>query len=342
MMFHGWSIALSVCSLGTLFLGLLAVLCGVRVLMYWDHGSDTPLQIRLESEIWLTSALIQYGLFFQLLSLLLLVIAADTFSSLLVGAMCATGAFLANDYGIPALLVKIVMVFFCGFWLLLHRLDLQSEAYPLVRVKYWYLLLLVPLLAVDGALQSAYLFLLEPDVITSCCGVVFKPDTGNGFNLLDPYSTPFLLTLFYALAIFLLLTGLLFYRQLQKYNKRFRSILCGLYAWGWVIFFPVSIWAITIFFSSYIYAMPSHRCPFDILQYEYGYVGYPIYLSLFSATFLGTGCGIAALVRRYAGLATPVSAFQAVALPMSLALLLIFLLITSYAPLLYIVAGGEV
>jgi hypothetical protein len=342
MMFHGWAIALSVCSAATFFLGLLAVICGVRVLRYWDHGSDTPLQIRLEGEIWLTSALMQYGLVFQVLSLLLLVLAADTFSSLLVGAMCATGAFLANDYGIPALLVKIVMVFFCGFWLILHRLDLQSEFYPLVRAKYWYLLLLVPLLAVDGAVQSAYLFMLEPDVITSCCGVVFKPDAGNGFNLLDPYSTPFVLLLFYALAIFLLLIGMLLYRQMKKHSQGCRAILCGFYASGWALFFPVSIWAITIFFSSYIYAMPSHRCPFDILQPEYGYIGYPIYLSLFLATFLGIACGIAALVRRYAGLADPVSIFHRTALPMSLILLLIFLVITSYAPLQYIVAGGEV
>jgi hypothetical protein len=284
----------------------------------------------------------QYGLVFQLLSLVLLVLAADTFSSLLVGAMCATGAFLANDYGIAALLVKIVMVFFCGYWLLLHRLDLQSESYPLVRVKYWYLLLLVPLLAVDGALQSAYLFLLEPDVITSCCGVVFRPDTGNGFNLLDPYSTPLLLVLFYSLAVFLLVSGLWFYRKLKKQAEECPQLLCGLYACGWVLFFLVSLWAITIFFSSYIYAMPSHRCPFDILQPEYGYIGYPIYLSLFLGAFLGSACGIAALVRRHAGLAEPVAAFQAIALPVSLIFLLIFLLITSYAPLQYIIAGGEI
>ena len=57
--------------------------------------------------------------------------------------MCATGALLANPYGMPALLVKLFGVFFYGFWILLHQLDIRSEHYPLVRIKYLALLLLL-------------------------------------------------------------------------------------------------------------------------------------------------------------------------------------------------------
>lgn len=340
MLLQGWAIALGVCSAGILFLGCYAVISAIRVLRYWDHGADTSRQIRLESETWLSSALMQYGLVFQVLSLLLLVLAADSFSPLLVGAMCATGAFMANSYGIPALLVKIVLVFFSGYWLLLHRLDSQSETYPLVRLKYGCLLLLVPLLLADGLLQTCYLYFLEPDVITSCCGVVFRSGEGDGRNLLDPFSTPTLLFVFYALAAVLLLLGRRMHISLKR-GYTAPGPLMSIFALGWLLFFVVAIWTITVVFSSYIYAMPHHRCPFDILQHEYGYVGYPIYLLLFSATFLGSGCGVAQVVRNAGNLNTVVVKFQSRALPASMLLLALFLLITAYAPLGYILAGGE-
>lgn len=342
MLMHRWSIALSVCSTGVFFLGVVAVFCGIRVLRFWDHGSDSLQQIRLESQIWFTASLMQYGLVFQFLSLLVLVLAADSFSSLLIGAMCATGAFLANGYGISALLVKIVLVFFCGYWLILHRLDMLSESYPLVRLKYTYLLFLVPLLGVEATLQSLYLYHLEPDVITSCCGVIFRPQDGDGYNLLGPFSTPHLLGFFYGLASTIFFLGLRMLIQLKRGKQFCSSFSVVCFSLGWVLFFILSIWAIITVFSSYIYAMPYHRCPFDILQPEYNYIGFPIYLALFLAVFLGTGCGVAQAVRRYDGLVAHVSHFQLVSTAISLLLLLLFLLLTAYAPIRYILAGGEV
>ena len=342
MLLQGWAIALMVSFLDTLFLGLYSALCAVRILRYWDQNADTARQIRLEGETWLSSALMQYGLFFQLFSFVLLVLAADSFSGQLAGAMCATGAFTANGFGIPALFVKIVMVFFCGYWLLLHRLDLQVETYPLVRLKYVCLLLLIPLLLVDGTLQLLYLSSLEPDVITSCCGVLFRPAENDGFNLLNPFSVPLLLLIFYSLAMLLIGMGIWLQRRISKTTGRVRCWPMGFYACCWALFFVVSLWAITIFFSSYIYAMPSHRCPFDIIQAEYNYIGYPLYLTLFVATFLGTGCGVAEMVRCREGLEPVVDRFQATALPAALILLIIFLLLSGYAPLRYIIAGGEV
>ncbi len=342
MIMNGWSIALIVCSSGVIFLGLLAVFCGIKVLRFWNHGSDTSRQIRLENEIWLTASLMQYGLVFQILSLLLLVLAADSFSSILIGAMCATGAFLANSYGIPALLVKILLIFFCGYWLILHRLDMMSESYPLVRIKYTYLLFLVPLLGMEAILQFSYLYNLEPDVITSCCGVIFRQSNSDGYNLLGSFSTPLLLSLFYGQACVIVLLGLIILFQIKRGIPSFRSLMTISFSVCWTLFFVISIWVIINVFSSYIYAMPSHRCPFDILQSEYNFIGYPIYLTLFLATFLGTGCGVAHMVRRYDSLASHVSRFQFIATAASLLLLIVFLLLTAYAPLQYILAGGEV
>ncbi len=136
MFLNSWSLGLSLASLIVILLGVFACRTAIRVLRYWNPSSDSNLQIKLENEIWLASTLVEYGLGFQILTLVLFVLAADTFCQVIVGAMCATGALLANSFGMPALLVKIAGVFFYGFWIVLHKLDISSAAYPLVKIKY--------------------------------------------------------------------------------------------------------------------------------------------------------------------------------------------------------------
>ena len=55
---------------------------------------------------------------------------------------------------------------------------------------------------------------------------------------------------------------------------------------------PVSVIAVISFISPYIYELPTHHCPFCLLQKEYGYVGYPMYLSLLIAAVCGIGTGV--------------------------------------------------
>jgi hypothetical protein len=55
--------------------------------------------------------------------------------------------------------------------------------------------------------------------------------------------------------------------------------------------FVVSLAAVFSFISPYIYELPTHRCPFCILQKEYGYIGYLIYATLLGATILGLSVG---------------------------------------------------
>ena len=340
MLMQGWAIALSVTFAATFFLALCALVSAVRVLRHWDQGADTARQIRLEQEVWLASAAMQYGLVFEVLSLLLLVLAADSFSGQLAGAMCASGALTANGFGFPALLVKIVVVFASGFWLLLHRLDLEVETMPLVRRKFAVLPGLVALLALDGVLQTSYLLALSPDVITSCCGVLFNPGATDGFNLLAPSSPLVVLSPFSLLAVLLVLLGCRLLAGFRQ-NLPLPFWLPLLYGGCWALFFVVALWAVTVFFSSYFYMLPSHRCPFDLLQREYGWVGYPIYLSLFWGAYLGMGSGIAALVGRMEGLSAPCRNWQQRSVKLSLWLLAGFLVVCSAAPLRYLMSGGE-
>ena len=202
MFLNSWSLALILSSLIVLFLGMLACRTAVRVLWHWDPASDSNRQIRLENETWLASTLVEYGLGFQIITLVLFVLAADYFCHVIVGAMCATGALLANSWGMPTLLVKIAGVFLYGFWIVMHQLDISSENYPLVRAKFRYLLILAPLLVTDNLLQFFYIANLRPDIITSCCAVVF----GTGSepqNLLAGFNRSAQLTLFYGSVLYL-------------------------------------------------------------------------------------------------------------------------------------------
>jgi hypothetical protein len=334
MFLNPWSLALSLCSLVVLVLGAVAGKTAVRVLRFWEPGSDSNRQIRLENEIWLSSTLVAYGLGFQIVTLILFVLAADEFCQVIVGAMCATGALLANPYGMPALLVKLFGVFFYGFWILLHQLDIRSEHYPLVRIKYLTLLLLLPMLALDATLQTLYIAGIKPDIITSCCAVVFGESTSGGPNLMDGFSQQGLLSAFAGSLVGLVLCGL-------GLLRRWRPWLAGLYAAGWLWFFGLSLVVITTVISSYVYAMPYHKCPFCILKPEYHYFGFALYGTLIPATFFGTSASLVGLVRGKAGLSGVVEGYQRLAVKLSLILLVIFSGLSFYHYLKYLISGGE-
>ncbi len=333
MLLDSWSLALFICSLVVVFLMLLAGRSAVRVLRFWNPASDDNRQIRLENEIWLTSTLVEYGLGVQILSLVVFVLAADHFAGSIPGAMCATGALLADSHGMPALLVKLGGVFLYGFWLLLHQLDIRSEHYPLVRTKYVYLLLLLPLLAVDITLQTLYLTGLRPDIITSCCAVVFDSSTGGGPLLLRSLRLP-VLPLFYGTAALLAVLGLV----LRRRWRILPGIVASL-AWCW--FFGLAMVAIITVFSSYIYNMPYHKCPFCILKPQYHYIGFLLYGTLIPATFFGVTPALIEPFRNRPGLGRPVASYRKSATTVSLLLLAIFTALASYHVLRYLLLGGE-
>jgi hypothetical protein len=342
MILNSWAIALLVSAAASLFLLGGALKTAIKVLLFWAPEEDTAVQIALENETWLAALLVRYGMALQLVSLLLLLLAADSFSHILVGAMCATGAFVANNYGIPALLVKIIGAFFYGFWLVLHHLDLRSEFQPLTRIKFTYLLLLGPLLAVDITLLVLYLINLKPDIITSCCGVVFAAASGESGTLVGPLPTVHVMLLFCVMAGILFLLALFLLRRSRAPQPTGGAPLANFFfGTGCMVFFMLSLVVITAVISPYIYALPTHRCPFDILRGEYHGVGYPIYLSLMLATFTGMSSAATSFLEKLPGLAEPVHRFRQTCLQLFLFFLPVFLAFVTWFPANYVLRGGE-
>ena len=342
MILNSWALALLICSAAAAFLLGGALRTAVKVLLYWDPEQDTARQISLENETWLAALLVRYGLVLQIISLLLLLLAADNFSHILVGAMCAAGAFIANDYGLPALLVKLFGVFFYAFWLVLHHLDIRSEFLPMTRIKFTYLLLLAPLLCADISLLVLYVINLRPDIITSCCGVIFAPSGSDGHNLIGPMPVLQVMSLFYGLAgLLLVLATFLLYHTSENRPPNSQLFANAGFGVACLVFFILSLLVVTAVISPYIYALPSHRCPFDILSGEYFGIGYPLYLSLMLATFAGMSCAGTAFVQKSPGLEEPVRKFQRTCLRCFLVFLPGFLIIVSWFPAFYLSKGGE-
>jgi hypothetical protein len=87
--------------------------------------------------------------------------------------------------------------------------------------------------------------------------------------------------------------------------------------------------------------MPFHRCPFCIIKQEYCYIGLAIYFTLICGTFFGISTALTEVLGRRPDLAGPVRHYRKIAVDLSLILLLILTILSSYHYLLYMITGGE-
>lgn len=285
MLFHSGILALVIGSALLVLMTAHGVALGFRILMRWDFRSSSAGQLALERKTSLISTIMNYVLGFQIVSTLLFVYTLDDIHRLFVGAMCATGSLNANPVGWWSLFSKIAVCFAAGLWIALNRLDQRAENFPLVRLKYALLALLLPSIVLDFILQFQYFRGLEPDIITSCCGSLFsETDVTAAGSIAGLPVLPSMIVFYAGFSFLLLLSVCCLYsaRALPRYLLSFLA----------AAFFLVALAAIVSFISMYIYELPTHHCPFDMLQKEYRYIGYPLYISLFAGIFFGLLPGI--------------------------------------------------
>ncbi len=301
MIFHPAIIALLLSSAFICFMVLYAAVCGIRILRRWDLRNGSELQLALERKTYLISTLLSYAFGFQLISLFLFVYTADRISPFFVGAMCAAGSLYANGYGYPVLLFKVMNFLLAGFWLLLNFTDNQAPDYPLIRKRYLLLLALAVSIPVEAVLQANYFARLSPNIITSCCGSMFGTGNAGGFSDIAALPASLMELAFFGIMISTIGAGVFYYAR-GKGGYLFSALSA--------LSFVVCILSILSFISPYIYELPTHHCPFCLLQKEYGYIGYPLYLALFTAAILGAGVGILMPFRRIASLSAVIPPIQ--------------------------------
>jgi hypothetical protein len=321
MILHPGVLALILGSGVTLLLLLFASALGIRILRGWDITSNSEEQLVLERRTYLVSTLVQYGLVFEVVSIFLFIYTADDLHNLLVGAMCATGTLNANPFGFPALYAKIAAVFLAASWIALNHLDNRAEDYPLTKKKYLLLLCIVPFVAAGYLLEIEFFSRLDPNVITSCCGVLVS-EGGRGIaSSLASLPVHPMEIVFYSLFALVVTAGIAAARKGGKPYTLLLSVLSGL-------FFFVSISAIVSFVSLYFYQMPTHHCPFDILQSHYYFAGYPLYAALFTGCFFGIMTGVVEPLKKIPSLSGVIPAIQKKWAIVATSAIIVFLIIT--------------
>lgn len=251
---------------------------------HWDLSCGSERQLRLERRTYLLSTVLSFVFVTQLVALVLLVLNADRMAVMFVGAMCALGTLNANAFGLPALITQIIVFFLAAAWLVVNHADTRAYDYPLVRVKFRLLLVILPFVALAFGLQLAYFLDLKADVITSCCGSLFSGDTNTLASDLSALPPRPALALFYgalALASSLAAFHAASHRPrpseaaspaaelftAPKPERETGATRAGsgyLVAVSATIAFVVALTGVLSFVSLYVYEHPNHHCPYAI------------------------------------------------------------------------------
>jgi len=295
MILHPAILALLLGSLLVCLLLAKAVYVGWKVMRNWRPSSLDEQQLLLERDTELVSTLAHHALLITMFSLPLFVFTADDIHGLFIGAMCATGTLNAAPYGWQALLIKVWIFFLGGLWIIVNYYDRRVETSPLMHARFIALFGLLPLALLDLLLSYAFFSGLRPKVITSCCGTLFGSTADNLGAELAGLPVVSSMTLFFLVLAAYLLVLLANLRYAQELLRYLAGVLAG-------VFFLVGVVAVLSFLSLYIYQLPTHHCPFDMLQGSCDYIGYPLYMGLFGTTLCGLVIGLLQPVSRLPGM----------------------------------------
>ncbi len=254
-----------------LILNIIAFAGSIKILKNWDFKATTVQQYKLEKISYLIVLIITVSLIFNILLLPYFAYTIESLSAIVPGAMCAAGVISANDYGNPLLLLKILILFFVGIWLIINHEDLKAKNYPYTKKKFWFFIVIFIMIVASYVLEIAYFTHISLQKPVSCCSVIYGLSGNNSipFGL----STAMIVAIFYLLV----LLNLLFIWQKKAYALALSSM----------VFLFVAYYGVIHFFGTYIYQLPTHICPFCMLQGEYYYIGYLLWGVLFLTTFFG-------------------------------------------------------
>ncbi|MEA3433574.1 MAG: hypothetical protein U9R13_03255 [Campylobacterota bacterium] len=249
----------------------IAFLSTIGLLKKWNFDTFTTEQFALENRSYLVMTIIFFVMLLKVILLPYFVYTMDNLSNLIPGAMCGAGVVKANEYGDPLLSLKIIILFLSGLWLSMNSIDLKAKNYPYLKLKSWFFILIFLLLSAEFILDILYFTHIETNNPVSCCSVIFG-QTGGANGLPFGLDIPKLLILFYLLFALVVLTILS--------DLAVMSIIASL------LFGVIAYYAVVYFFGTYIYELPTHLCPFCMLQDHYYYVGYLLWGLLMLGVFL--------------------------------------------------------
>jgi len=256
---------------------IIAFFLSVRIFLKWNINSTSTLQYTLEKQSYLTATIIKYIFIIKVPLFLFFIFTLDKISNILTGAMCGAGVVDATDYGNYLFVLKIINLYVFAYWLALHNEDMKHENLPYTKAKFGFFIIAFFLFLSELIIEGVMFGSIDLDEIVSCCGTIYSSSTGSYISQIFAMNPSLLLSIFYGNFI------LIFLFYLLKRNYAF--------AISNISFILISIITLITFFGTYIYELPSHHCPFCFLQSDYYYVGYLLYILLFSGTFYGIATG---------------------------------------------------
>lgn len=265
----------------TLFtLLLVAFVVSLKVLLKWDFESFTPFQFSLERQAYLVSTIILFVFLMKFVLVVYFIFSIDALSLLLPGAMCGAGVIKANIYGSYLLILKLLILFLLTLWLYVHFYDMHTKNHQWFKQKSWLFSIIFVFIALELGLDYSYFSNIDTHLPVSCCSALFGQLEGANplpFGL----SISLLLILFYLLYFLVVLT--------------LKSGYTVLYIVTNILFVYIAYYAVVYFFGTYIYQLPTHKCPFCMLQPEYYYIGYLVWGSLFMGSYIGLSNAVSTL-----------------------------------------------
>ena len=260
-----------------LFFSSIAFVLSLKLYWYWDRDATSLLQYRLEKESYLVGLIIKYIFMLKVPLFLFFIYTCDTLSGIITGAMCAAGVVNSVDFGLFLLLFKLLNLYLFGFWLLLHVRDVESELQPYIRQKSLFFGIAFFFFVAEIVLEILFFTSLNISKIVSCCGTLFSASMQSSLSFLFLMENWMIVSLFYA-SFVLMLVGFMVKNS-------------AVYLFSNLLFLFFAIVSLILFFSTYVYELPTHHCPFCLLQSDYYGVGYFLYATLFLGTFYGI-CGV--------------------------------------------------
>ncbi|MCR1811611.1 hypothetical protein [Sulfurospirillum sp. hDNRA2] len=272
--------------LDTVFLlfGGIAFVLSAGIAWRWRSNETTELQYALHRRSYLVSVIINYIFMLKIPLFAFFIYTCDKLSAIITGAMCASGVVNSVDFGLYLTLFKIVNLYVFGFWLLLNDADMNDEKLPFTRLKFILFMFFFIPLCVEIGLEIGFFTSLNVSKIVSCCGTLFSASSTSSISLLFSVDEKIWMMIFYG--CFALSVAA--YVSRSSLASVVSNLLLALFA----------LIALILFFSPYVYELPTHHCPFCLLQKEYFYVGYLLYALLFSGTFYAAAGGVLDLVQK--------------------------------------------
>jgi len=271
---------LTIFILNILFLvfSFIAFINSLKILLHYDVNATTKEQYELEKKSYLTATIIKFIFYVKIPIFIFFIYTLDNISTFLPGAMCAAGVVNATSYGVPLLFLEVLNLYVFALWIVMNNEDMKYENQPYLKQKFLLFFFAFFLLITEIILESMMFFSLDVNSVVDCCGAIFSTTDKTYMAQILGMSPKIQLSSFYGI----------FFLMLFSYIIKNRYIFSVLN----LLFLIISIITLIAFFGTYIYELPTHHCPFCLLQKDYDYVGYFLYLFLFMGTFYGFVIGL--------------------------------------------------